>query len=160
MAPIPTFADFYFRDDASRVTKVRYRLLEAAEDDGSNMADVFTAADALETELNVLTNDHIDYYQLVLQNGGGGAAADDNSNNQVVAFVRTVITSTGDTSSFEVPSWDSDAYDKDRDNFLDAAFNTAAADVAALTVDPETGLAWTVMKGISRAREGRKRQAR
>lgn len=158
MAPIPTFVDFYFRDDASRVTKKRYRLLESAEDDGTNFADVIAAADALETALNTLTEDHIDYYQIIVQNGGGGAAALDTANNQVVAFVRTVLATSGDTSSFEVPAWSNAAYERDRNNLMNAAFLTDAQIVADLTVDPVTGEAWDVTSALSKGRTGRKRQ--
>lgn len=158
MAPVPTFVDVYFRDDASRVTKVRYRLLTSAEDDGTNMAAVITAADALETALNTLTEDHIDFYEIIVRNGGGGAAALDTANNQVVAFVRTVLATSGDTSHFIVPAWTNALYERDRNNLMNAAFLTDAQIVADLTVDPDTGEAWDVSSALSKGRTGRKRQ--
>jgi hypothetical protein len=139
MAPVPTFVDVTFRDDANTTRTIRYRLLAAAEDDGSNMAAVLTAAAAVETALNALTNDHIDYYDIVIRDGGGGAAADDNSNNQLTAFIRTTL-SDNDAGDIQVPSWDSDAYDINTQLMLDAAFLTAADTLANLLVDIDSGL--------------------
>lgn len=142
MAPVPTFMDVTFRDDANTTRTIRYRLLTSAEDDGSNMAAVLAAAASIETALNALTNDHIDYYDLIIRDGGGGAAADDNSNNQLTAFIRTTL-SDNDAGEIQVPSWDSDAYDVNSQLMLDAAFLTAAETLADLLRDVEGGLAMT-----------------
>lgn len=140
MALVPTFMDVTFRDDANTTRTIRYRLAEEFNDDGSNITDVLTAAALLETRLNVLTNDHIDYYDLVFRDGGGGAAADDNSNNQLTAFVRTTLAD-NDAGEFQVPSWDSDSYDINQQLMLDAAFLSAAANVTSLLYDVESGQA-------------------
>lgn len=142
MAPIPTFMDVTFRDDANTTRTIRYRLLTSAEDDGSNMAAVLAQAASIETALNALTNDHIDYYDLVIRDGGGGAAADDNSNNQLTAFIRTTL-SDNDAGDVQVPSWDSDAYDINNQLMLDAAFLTAAETLIALLRDVDGGLTMT-----------------
>lgn len=145
MAPIPTFLDVTFRDDANTTRTIRYRMATSAEDDGSNMAAVLAAAASIETALNALTNDHIDYYDIVVRDGGGGAAADDNSNNQLTAFIRTTL-SNNDAGDIQVPSWDSDAYDMDSSLMLDAAFETAADTLRALLLDIDSGLTMTAVE--------------
>lgn len=139
MAPLPTYVKVGYLDAAERTSEVTYRLQTEAEDDGSNMADVFDAVADLETALNVLTWSHIAYCDIVVRTGGSGAAANISANNQVVAFTRTLDTA-GAKSAFEVPAWDDFLYDQDSNNLLSAAYNTAAAAVVALIQDPETGI--------------------
>lgn len=157
MAPVPTFVKVGYLDSAERIAEVTYRLAESMEDDGSNITDVLDAVADLETALNVLTWDHIEYVDLVARAGGGGAAPNVAANNQVFAFTRTTL-SGGDYGFFEVPAWDDLVFDQDSNNLLSAAYNTAAAAVAALILDPETGETMTVNWSQSRARKSRKKQ--
>jgi len=142
MALVPTFVDVTYRDDANTTRTIRYRLLESADDSGSNMADVLAAAVALESGLNALTGDHIDYYDVVIRDGGGGASAIDSANNQITAFVRTTLSDL-DAGEFQVPAWDTVTYDMNDQLMLDASFVSNAGIVAALIRDIDTGLAMT-----------------
>lgn len=153
MAPVPTFAMVTYLDNANRRSTLSYRLAEAMEDDGSNVADVIAAADDLETALNVLTEGKVETVMLQFQSGGGGAAPNIHANNQNVAFTRT-FTADGGKSSFEVPAWDDTTYAQDENNLLSAAYNTAAEAVQALLLDPITGSAMTEVR-FSQARTRR-----
>lgn len=139
MAPVPTFVDVTYRDDANTTRTIRYRLADPMEDDGSNAAAVLAAAAALEVSLAALTGDHIDYYDIVVRDGGGQHTADDSSNNQLTAFVRTTL-SNNDAGEFQVPAWRTTSYDVNSSLMLDAAFLTAAADVQDKILDIDTGL--------------------
>ena len=138
MALVPTFMDVTFRDDAQTTRTIRYRLNEPANDDGSNMADVFATAEAVEAALIELTGDGIDYYDISLR-AGGGSASIDSSNNQISAFIRTTLTN-NDAGEITVPAWDTVLYDMNSQLMLDAAFIAAAETLANLLCDPETGV--------------------
>lgn len=142
MATYPVDVTVGFLDSAERTAEVTYRLREqfddAANAGAGNMDDVLTAVTALETALNVLTWDHIDYLKVAIQVDGGGAAANIAANNQVRAFTRITLAN-GEKSYFEVPAWDDATFDQDSNNLLSAAYNTAAAAVALLIEDPATG---------------------
>lgn len=145
MAPVPTFVDVTYRDDGNTTRTIRYRLLTAAEDDGSNMAAVLAAAASLETALAALTGDHIDYYDVIVRDGGGQHAADDATTNQITAFTRTTL-SDNDAGEFQVPAWRFSSYEMDSSLMLNAAYNAAAATVAALIVDVDSGLEMTAVE--------------
>lgn len=157
MATVPTLVKVGFLDSAERISEITYRLVVDAEDDGSNMDDVLLAAGALETALNVLSWDHIEYVDVCIRSGGGGASANIAANNQVTAFVRTTLAG-GSYGYFEVPAWDDAVFDQDNNNLLSGAFNTAAAAAAAVLRDVETGETMTVNWSQSRTRKSRKKQ--
>lgn len=153
MATSPVFVRVGFLDSAERIAERRYRLALQYDDVAENFPLVMIEVTALETALNVLTWDHIEYVSVEVQYTGAGAAPNAAANNQVTAFTRTNITATGEKSYFEVPAWDDLTFDQDSNNLLSAPYNTAAAAVALLTVDPETGTAWTVDWSQSRTRK-------
>lgn len=153
MATHPVYVTVGFTDSAERTAERVYRLDQLYDDVANDFDDVMTAAASLVTALNVLSWDHIDYHRIAVDIDGTGLSANIAANNQITAFVRTTIGSTGEKSYFEVPAWDDGTFDQDSNNLLSAAFNTAAAAVAALTVDPETGENWTVDWSQSRTRK-------
>lgn len=144
MATLAAYVHVGFKDAGFNIQERVFRLAQTAEDDGSDMADVLDAAAALETALDVLTMDHIEYVDVRLHRAGAGAAANIAANNTTRAFVRTVITSTGKPASFEVPAWDDVTYGQNNAGKISSAFEVLCGAVALLTVDPATGLAWTV----------------
>lgn len=144
MALVPTFMDVTFRDDAQTTRTIRYRLLESANDDGSNMDDVFAAAVAVQTSLVELTGDGVDYYDIVIR-AGGGSAPIDSSNNQITAFIRTTL-SNNDAGDIQIPAWDTVLYDMNSSLMLDANFVAEAETLAALLRDPESGLAYSAVE--------------
>lgn len=140
MADLDTFIHVFYRDDSGRIAEVSYRMAVAALDDGSNFDDVIAAADGIETKLDVLTEDHIEYYEIRVKNGGGGAAPNDAATNGNYAFVRTLLSADPTQKShFVVPAWDTALYEEAKNGVLDAAFQTAATSLLADIVDPETG---------------------
>ena len=138
MATYPVIVEFDYVDAAERTATRRYRLREAYDDVANNFTDVMTAANALETALNVLTMAEIAEQRVQVVFAGSGSA-NVAANNQVVAFSRTQIATGDGKGYFEVPSWDDTFYDQDSDNLLSPAYNTAAGVVAALIADIETG---------------------
>lgn len=142
MALVPTFMDVTYRDDANTTRVIRYRLKESANNDGSNMDDVFAAAVALESALAALTGDHIDYYDIVARGGGATHAADDASSNQLTAFVRTTL-SNNDAGEFQVPAWRFSTYDVDQQLMLDQTFLDNAGIAMNLIKDIDSGLDMT-----------------
>lgn len=156
MAEQPTYAKFFFRDAAGTVREIVYRMRDSIDPvDPDSLDLVADAGAALETALNVLTWDHIDKYQIYWDAGGGGAAANVAANNQITAFTRTLLDPSNDNSSFEVPAFDDAVFARDENNMLSAAYNVAAATVASLTSDPETGEDWTVTWSQSRTKKMR-----
>lgn len=143
-----------FTDAQETTREVAYRLATGLETDGSNIADVLAARDDLIIALNVLTWDHIEFARIEVTDIGAGLSANVAANNQVYAFSRTTL-SGGDKGFFELPAWDDATFDADSNHLLSAAYNTAAAAVALLTLDPETGQTWTVDFSQSRARKSR-----
>lgn len=140
MAPLPTFLGVFYRDDAGRIAEVEYRMFVEAEDDGSNMAAVIAAADGIETKLNVMTMDHIQYYEIRIRGGGGGAEPNDAASNGHYAFVRTVLSADPTkTAYYIVPAWDTVLYEEAKNGVLDALFDTAATSLLADIVDRDTG---------------------
>ena len=154
MAPQPTFAKVFFRDNAGTVREIVYRLRQEIDPAvAATLAQVATAAGDLETALDVLTWDHIDKVTVMWDQGGGGAAPAIQSNNQITAFTRTILTPSNDNGSLEVPAFDDTVYARDANNMLSAAYNTAAAVVVGLTVDPETGEEWNLSWSQSRTKK-------
>lgn len=152
MATFPVDVTVGFLDSAERTAERVYRLVEQYDDVALNFDDVMTAALALETALNVLTMDHIDYIKVAVIGGGGGAAANIAANNQITGFTR-LTDAVGEKAYFEVPAWDDVTFDQDSNNLLSAAYNTAAAAVALLTVNPANDETWTVDWSQSRTRK-------
>lgn len=154
MAPQPTYAKFFFRDNADTVREIVYRLSDEIDPAvAGTLATTAAAAAALETALDVLTWDHIDKYSVYWDAGGGGAAPAIQSNNQITAFTRTILGLSGDNGSFEVPAFDDTLYARDSNNMLSAAYNTAAIAVANLIMDPETGESMAVKWSQSRTKK-------
>lgn len=139
-------------NDAGNFPNVKtYPLLLQLADDSSNMAAVQTAAADLVAALNVLTWDNIDLAVVEVETEYIAAAANVASNNSVEAFHRTTDSVTGEKLHFIVPAWDDAVYDKDPSGALSAAYNTAAAAVAALLRNPSTGNAVTYVGAQNRA---------
>lgn len=152
MATFPVEVTVGFVDSAERTAERVYLLAQEYDDVAEDFDLVMTAALALETALNVLTWDHIDYIKVAVIAGGAGASANVAANNQITAFTRTTDTA-GNKNYFEVPAWDDAVFDQDSNNLLSAAYNTAAAAVAALTRNPETMNDWSVDWSQSRTRK-------
>ena len=129
-----------FIDAAPFPNKRQYRLAVQLADDGSNMAAVLTAAQAVITQLDVLTWDHIEENELRITIPQAGAAANIAANNNVEAFSRCHIPTLGDKKThFSVPAWDDLLYDQAPNHLLDATYDAAAATLAGLIVDLVTG---------------------
>lgn len=125
-----------FLDAGPKTATSRYRLRQTMADDGSDMDDVLSAAASLKTALDVLTWDKITEYHIEVIIPGGGAAPNVASNNQIHAYTRT-LDALGNKSAFDVPAWDDDTFDRDENDVLSAAYDTAAAAVAALLANPD-----------------------
>lgn len=146
-----------FKDAAGRINERQYRILDT-DDDFGNIAAVLTARDAVETAIDALTWDHIEYIDMKFRKVGAGAAANVAANNQVYAFTRT-NTADGLGSSFFINAWDDLTYSEDENGLLSGVYNTAALALALLLKDPETGSAMTEVKfSQSRGRKMRKKQ--
>lgn len=152
------FCDVAYQDQPGRINVRTYRLLQTLANDGSDMAAVITARDALKTQLDLLTDDKIAYIDTRIRALGTGAAPSIVANNIDYAFTRC-LTVNNKKSGFHVNSWDDTIYSQDTDGMLSAAYDTVATAVAALTVDPETGDAWSSVWSQARGRKLRKRQS-
>ena len=155
MALLDTYLDVYFLDAAEREAKVSYLLDEQTNTDGSNMDDVFTNVQAILTALAVLTWDHIQKWDIRVQEIGTGLGANVAANNQVHA--RSYGLDADDNEfSFDVVAWDDAVYDQDSFNLLSAAYNTAAEDVITLIRNPESGqLGASVTRSVSKTHKSR-----
>lgn len=148
-----------FLDAAERITRLTYLLRTlydtAANAGDGNMPDVLSdAADAL-TAINVLTGDATPEYQVALTVPGSGTPSVA-SNNQVRAFTR--IYDEGDAKgSIIVPAWDDVVFDEDNQNLIDPAYNTAAAALALLLRNPETGTNFALVPQYSQSRTRKSR---
>lgn len=151
MAEFDVYVDVASKDAAGRIA-VRSHLLRQTFDDVANdFDDVVTAADALLTAINVCTWDHIEYHDIRVREIGAGLSANIAANNQVVAFTR-IKDVTDVKGSFEIVAWDDGAFSQDTNNLLSPAYNTAAAAVALLTRNPETGENWALLPDYSQSR--------
>lgn len=155
MATFPVDVIVGYLDSAERTAEITYRLRLQYDDVAANFALVQAAAADLETALNVLTWDHIDYIKVAVITGGGGAAANVSANNQVRAFHR-VTDANGVLTSFEVPSWDDFTFDQDSNHLLSPAYLAFAQDVADLIANPGNGANMTTVNWAqSRTRKSR-----
>jgi hypothetical protein len=154
--------DVYLRvafDDAGPFRNIKeYLLVQTLAVDGSDMADVLTAATDVQVILDSLSMDHIAYYDIVVRVPQAGAAANVAANNGVEAFHRMLDSVTGKHAHFIVPAWDDVIYDKNPDTSMSTAYNEAADDLAPLTRNPATGNAWTYVAAQSRTTKRGQRQ--
>jgi len=156
MATFKVFADLYYQEDNGTSAKVRYQLNIDLQDDGSNLDDVLTMVNALRTAANVATMDAINRVELFIVQYTGTSTPNDASNNQIHALV-TNPDSGGNKWTFDVPAWDTAAYEKDQYNQLDGVFEAAAGDMAQYIRNPATNLAGSLLgsKAVSRTHKGR-----
>jgi len=140
MALHPALMVVRYRDDADRIAEITYRLETDYDDAAPNFPAIVAKAATVETQLDILTMDHIEDYSIQVSLGGGGAEPNDAASNGIYAFIRTTIPSlAGETSYVKVPAWDTVLYEEAKNGVLDAAFNLAAATLLENLVDVETG---------------------
>jgi hypothetical protein len=140
-----------FNDAGNFPNEKRYLLTQTMADDGSDMDDVLAAAVDLVTALDVLTWDKIDPITLEIVIPQAGADPNVGANNRVEAFHRMTDNVTGKPAHFVVPAWDDFTFDALPNGALSTAYNLAAAAVAALTRNPETGNAWSYVAAQNRS---------
>ena len=148
-----------FLDAAERIARRAYRLRQtfdsAANAGDGNWADVAAAAADVLTALNVLTWDSTPVYDLVMH-GTGSGSPNISSNNQVEAFTRIYDTG-GVAGSIQVPAWDDFVFDEDNHNLIDPTYNTAAAALALLLKNPDTGDNYVLVPQYSQSRTRKSR---
>lgn len=158
MALVPSIMRVGFRDDAGRISEVRYRLTTDYDTTTPNFPAVASQAATVETLLDALTMDHIENYSIEIQLGGGGAAPNDAATNGNYAFIRTNIPALpGESSYVTIPAWDTVLYEEAPNGILDAAFNVAANLLLAQLVDVETGEDMDLEYSQARTRKVHKR---
>lgn len=147
-----------FRDAGPFDVEKTYLLPTQLAVGGANWAAVQTDADALVTELSLLSWDQIINTDLIVRQPITQAAANVAANNSVEAFHRMTDSVTGEDAHIIVPAWDDAVYDKLPNGAMSAAYNTDAAALATLTRNPATGNAWTYVQAQNRATKRGQRQ--